>query len=93
MKDLQLGDIFSWADAGPGAPSPVGSPRRDSASQPGSPGGIGASGRHSPFQSGGQGRVSEIKFLFFVVFTNPTSISFMSINFNNQNVERRKGRW
>ncbi|ODN04072.1 Mediator of RNA polymerase II transcription subunit 13 [Orchesella cincta] len=56
MQDLQLGDIFSWADTGPGAPSPVGSPRRDSASQPGSPGGIGASGRQSPFQSGGQGR-------------------------------------
>lgn len=57
LKDLQLGDIFSWADTGPGPTSPVGSPRRDSASQPGSPGGI-ATGRQSPFQSGGQGRVS-----------------------------------
>ncbi len=55
-QDLQLGDIFSW-DTGPGASSPVGSPRRDSASQPGSPGGIGA-GRESPFQGTGQARVS-----------------------------------
>lgn len=56
-QDLQLGDIFSSWDTGPGASSPINSPRRDSSSQPGSPGGIGTSGRQSPFQGIGTNRV------------------------------------
>ncbi|XP_022241525.1 mediator of RNA polymerase II transcription subunit 13-like isoform X2 [Limulus polyphemus] len=49
-----INDLFRWTESP--TQSPVGSPRRDSASQLGSPSGVG--GRHSPFPHGGVTRSS-----------------------------------